>query len=78
MKIRTLSIALLATLNCFAQTNLVQYVDTKIGVIDNRGSACVIGAQLPFGSINPSPQTIKGGMGVITPSNRLWDSVNYT
>ena len=40
----------------------VKYVDTKIGVIDNRSSNCVIGPKLPYGSINPSPQTIEGGM----------------
>jgi predicted alpha-1,2-mannosidase len=40
----------------------VEYVDTKIGVIDNRGSNCVIGPKLPYGSINPSLQTIEGGM----------------
>lgn len=38
------------------------YVDTKIGVIDTRGSNCVIGPRLPYSSISPSPQTEKGGM----------------
>lgn len=38
------------------------YVDTKIGVIDDRGSNCVIGPRFPYGSINPSPQTVEGGM----------------
>lgn len=38
------------------------YVDTTVGVIDNRGSNCVIGPQLPYGSINPSPQTERGSM----------------
>ncbi|WP_157887154.1 GH92 family glycosyl hydrolase [Hymenobacter sp. PAMC 26628] len=39
----------------------VDYVDPNIGVIDTDGySNCVIGPQLPFGSINPSPQTAKG------------------
>lgn len=38
------------------------YVNTSIGAIDKRGSNCVIGPQLPYGSINPSPQTEKGGM----------------
>ena len=71
MKILTLSIALLAALSCFAQTNVVQYVDTKIGVIDDRGSACVIGAQMPYGSINPSPQTIEGGMGGYNPNQLI-------
>lgn len=35
------------------------YVDPFIGVLDP-GSNCVIGPQLPFGSINPSPQTPNG------------------
>ncbi|MBC7889682.1 MAG: glycoside hydrolase family 92 protein [Ferruginibacter sp.] len=37
----------------------VDYVDNFIGVRDNN-SNCVIGPQLPFGSINPSPQTQRG------------------
>ena len=40
--------------------SLVPYVDTKVGVIDDKGSNCVIGPQLPFSSINPSPQTPEG------------------
>ena len=32
----------------------VDYVDPRIGVLD-AGSNCVIGPQLPSGSINPSP-----------------------
>lgn len=38
------------------------WVDTKIGAIDTRGSNCVIGPRLPYGSISPSPQTEDGGM----------------
>ncbi len=34
-------------------------VDPFIGVLDNE-SSCVIGPQIPFGSINPSPQTPLG------------------
>lgn len=40
--------------------DLARYVDTKVGVIDENGSNCVIGPQLPFASINPSPQTPNG------------------
>lgn len=40
--------------------SLVPFVDTKVGVIDGKGSNCVIGPQLPFASINPSPQTPEG------------------
>ena len=38
---------------------LVEYIDPFIGVLDEP-SACVIGPQLPAGSINPSPQTQNG------------------
>ena len=39
--------------------DLAKYVDPRIGVIDT-GSNCVIGPQVPFGSINPSPDTPNG------------------
>jgi predicted alpha-1,2-mannosidase len=39
---------------------LTDYVDPKIGTLDIRESNCVIGPQMPFGSINPSPQTPNG------------------
>jgi len=41
--------------------HFVKYVDTRIGVIDHNKNQCVIGPQLPFGSINPSPETPDGG-----------------
>ncbi|MBC7745027.1 MAG: glycoside hydrolase family 92 protein [Flavobacterium sp.] len=37
----------------------VDYVDNRIGVLD-KFSNCVIGPQLPYGSISPSPQTKEG------------------
>jgi putative alpha-1,2-mannosidase len=37
----------------------VNYTDSGIGT-PNNGSNCVIGPQLPFGSIYPSPQTPNG------------------
>ena len=40
-------------------TNPVDFVDSRIGTT-NDASNCVIGPQLPFGSINPSPQTPGG------------------
>ena len=40
-------------------TNPIDFVDSRIGT-SNDGSSCVIGPQLPFGSINPSPQTPNG------------------
>ncbi len=59
------ALIMLLFLNCnlIAQQDpksLVDYVDPFIGVLDPL-SACVIGPQLPFGSINPSPQTQNGG-----------------
>jgi len=39
--------------------NQLDYVNTGIGVYDNRYNNCVIGPMMPFGSINPSPQTPK-------------------
>lgn len=40
--------------------SLSDYVDTKIGVIGTRSSNCVLGPQMPFGCINPSPQSPEG------------------
>ena len=56
-----LSISLLLAINVSAQlvTNPIDFVDSRIGTT-NDGSSCVIGPQLPFGSINPSPQTPNG------------------
>jgi len=55
------SLFLLSTLCVSAQLepNPVDFVDSRIGTA-NDGSNCVIGPQLPFGSINPSPQTPGG------------------
>jgi predicted alpha-1,2-mannosidase len=47
--------------------HLAKYVDTRIGVIDDRASNCVIGPQVPFGSINPSPETQDGENDGYTP-----------
>ena len=40
--------------------NPVDYVDPFIGVRDGEISNCVLGPQMPFGSINPSPHTPGG------------------
>jgi predicted alpha-1,2-mannosidase len=61
-KVVFLSSCLLAVSSGKAQSNLSSYIDTRIGVIDTRNSNCVIGPQLPYGSINPSPQTKDGDM----------------
>jgi predicted alpha-1,2-mannosidase len=53
-----------AMLSAQAQTpkQPVDYVNNFIGVLDGIDATnCVIGPQWPFGSINPSPQTKKGG-----------------
>ncbi|MCF8225445.1 MAG: GH92 family glycosyl hydrolase [Bacteroidales bacterium] len=51
--------------------NLLEFVDLRIGVIDDRGSNCVIGPQLPFGSINPSPQTRNGSHDGYDPNEKI-------
>ena len=48
--------------SCVKEGAYADYVDTSIGVLDDRASNCVIGPQLPYGSINPSPQTENGSM----------------
>lgn len=53
------SFAFLLLASCSTE-NLVDFVDTSIGVTDHRASNCVIGPMLPYGSINPSPQTKDG------------------
>jgi predicted alpha-1,2-mannosidase len=50
--------------------SLVNYVDLRIGTY-NDGSNCVIGPQMPFGSINPSPQTPGGNMAGYDPSQPI-------
>ncbi len=54
-----LSALVLAATSCTCE-NLADCVDTSIGVVDDRSSNCVIGPMLPYGSINPSPQTFGG------------------
>ena len=44
----------------FPGRHLSDWVDTSIGVIDKHASNCVVGPMLPYGSINPSPQSRKG------------------
>ncbi len=50
--------------------SLVDYVDPFIGVLDPE-SNCVIGPQLPNGSINPSPQTPKGSHDGYSPTEQI-------
>ena len=44
-----------------AQQKLVDLVNLYMGVQGN--SNCVIGPQMPHGSVNPGPQTVNGGQG---------------
>ena len=62
MKKITPAFAIFLTLAACGELDYAGFVDTSIGVIDNRESSCVIGPMLPYGSINPSPQTAHGGM----------------
>ena len=67
---------LLATIGCSCQPKEmvnpnVEYIHTEIGTLDNRASNCVIGPQLPYGSINPSPQTPHGGMDGYDPKDPI-------
>jgi len=62
MNLVLLLLILSVSVDVFGQlvTNPVDYIDVRVGVTGNTG-ACVIGPQLPYGSINPSPQTPNGG-----------------
>ena len=48
----------------------VDYVDPRIGVLDTE-SNCVIGPQLPSGSINPSPETPSGSHDGYSPTEPI-------
>ncbi len=50
---------LIATIVRSETPDLTSYVDPRIGVLEE-GSNCVIGPQMPFGSVNPSPDTPDG------------------
>lgn len=64
-------IILLAALWACTGVDYASKVDTSIGAVDKRGSNCVIGPMLPYGSINPSPQTFKGGMDGYNPEQPI-------
>lgn len=63
-----LFVTLQATLAQQSKMQPVDYVDNFIGVRD-KSSSCVLGPQLPNGSINPSPHT--------SPGNVTWDMDGY-
>ena len=52
-------------------THFADFVDTSVGVVDKRASNCVIGPMLPYGSINPSPQSRKGTSDGYKPSEPI-------
>ena len=54
-----------------ADRNLADYIDTGIGVIDNSNCNCVVGPRVPYSSISPSPQTMKGGPDGYNPQNSI-------
>ena len=62
MRIPLLTALLLLLAACVpgGREHYADFVDTGVGVIDKGASNCVIGPMLPYGSINPSPQSNKG------------------
>lgn len=48
---------LIMILGLFPHRDLADYVDTMVGVNYKKACNCVVGPMLPYGSINPSPQT---------------------
>lgn len=50
--------------------HFADYVDTGVGVRD-KNSNCVVGPMLPYGSINPSPQTYDGRSDGYNPSQPI-------
>ncbi|MBQ0151198.1 MAG: GH92 family glycosyl hydrolase [Bacteroidales bacterium] len=72
---RILSSVLLFITACTALAgnvrHLSDWVDTNVGVIDKGASNCVVGPMLPYGSINPSPQTPKGTSDGYKPSQPI-------
>lgn len=62
---------LIASLWACTGVDYASLADTSIGAKDRRGSNCVIGPMLPYGSINPSPQTFKGGMDGYNPEQPI-------
>ncbi len=65
MKIKVWGLKIILLIVFFVRTLIVpatepvDFVNTIIGVIDNRTNNCVIGPMMPYGSINPSPQTLR-------------------
>lgn len=72
---RLLSISLIflisSTVVAGGRRHISDYVDTNVGVIDKGASNCVVGPMLPYGSINPSPQTPEGTSDGYKPSQPI-------
>jgi predicted alpha-1,2-mannosidase len=69
MKVLILLTTILITLKLSTAQNLTQYVDPRMGVIGEGN--CSIGPQLPFGSVNPGPDTPEGGTDGYNPAEKI-------
>lgn len=71
MKYRALLLLIPVLFACTPKEHFADFVDTSIGVGDKRGSHCVIGPMMPYGSSNPSPNTYKGDMSGYKPDQDI-------
>ncbi len=67
----TAFLLLLAACTPGGREHYADFVDTGVGVVDKGASNCVIGPMLPYGSINPSPQSRKGTSDGYKPSEPI-------
>ena len=67
----SLCLLTLAVLFPGRRVHYADFVDTGVGVVDKGASNCVIGPMLPYGSINPSPQSRKGTSDGYKPSEPI-------
>lgn len=65
-----LCVALAVLCSC-SHSGDADFVNTSIGVTDNRGSNCVVGPRLPYGSISPSPQSENGNTDGYDPASPI-------
>ncbi len=63
--------AALAVLCSCSHGGDADFINTSIGVTDNRGSNCVVGPRLPYGSIYPSPQSKNGSTDGYDPASPI-------
>ncbi|MGV8095228.1 MAG: GH92 family glycosyl hydrolase [Mangrovibacterium sp.] len=69
MKVLILLTSIFITLKLSTAQDLTQYVDPRMGVIGE--GSCSIGPQLPFGSVNPGPDTPEGGTDGYNPKEKI-------